>query len=44
MRLLYTLLWYLLLPVLFARLWWRGRLAPAYRRRWGERLALARIG
>lgn len=40
MRLLYTLLWYLLLPVLFARLWWRGRRAPAYRRRWGERLAL----
>ncbi len=40
MRLLYTLLWYLLLPVLFARLWWRGRRAPEYRRRWGERLAL----
>jgi len=40
MRLLYTLLWYLLLPVLFARLWWRGRRAPEYRQRWGERLAL----
>ncbi len=40
MRLLYTLLWYLLLPVLFARLGWRGRRAPDYRRRWGERLAL----
>ena len=40
MRLLYTLLWYLLLPVLFARLWWRGRRAPEYRLRWSERLAL----
>jgi 3-deoxy-D-manno-octulosonic-acid transferase len=40
MRLLYTLLWYLVLPVLFVRLWWRGRRAPAYRRRWKERLAL----
>ena len=40
MRLLYSLLWYALLPLLFARLWWRGRRAPAYRRRWRERLAL----
>lgn len=40
MRVLYTLLWYLLVPVLFARLWWRGRRAPEYRRRWWERLAL----
>ncbi|ASK35471.1 3-deoxy-D-manno-octulosonic acid transferase [Alcanivorax sp. N3-2A] len=40
MRLLYTFLWYLLLPLLFARLWWRGRRAPAYRARWRERLAL----
>ena len=29
MRLLYSLLWYALLPLLFARLWWRGRRAPA---------------
>src|SRR3546814_1486893 len=29
-----------ILPLLFVRLWWRGRLAPAYRQRWGERLAL----
>lgn len=40
MRLLYTSLWYLLLPALFVRLWWRGRRAPAYRLRWRERLAL----
>lgn len=39
MQLLYTLCWYLALPVLLARLWWRGRLAPAYRARWRERLA-----
>lgn len=38
MRILYTLLWYLLLPALALRLWWRGRRAPEYRRRWGERL------
>jgi 3-deoxy-D-manno-octulosonic-acid transferase len=40
MRLFYSALWYALLPFLFARLWWRGRLAPAYRQRWCERLAL----
>lgn len=40
MRFFYTLFWYALLPFLFLRLWWRGRKAPDYRRRWGERLAL----
>lgn len=40
MRVVYSALWYLLLPALFLRLWWRGRRAPAYRRRWRERLAL----
>ena len=38
MRLLYTLCWYLAVPWLLLRLWWRGRLAPGYRRRWRERL------
>lgn len=38
MRALYTLLLYLLLPLVLARLWWRGRLNPAYRRHWRERL------
>ncbi len=37
MRYLYTLLLYLLLPLVLLRLWWRGRRAPAYRRRWRER-------
>lgn len=37
MRWLYTLLLYSLLPLILLRLWWRGRLAPAYRRRIGER-------
>lgn len=36
---IYSLLWYLLLPFLFIRLYWRGRLAPDYRKRWHERLA-----
>jgi 3-deoxy-D-manno-octulosonic-acid transferase len=40
MRLLYTLLWYLLMPFLFVHLWWLGARAPAYRGRWRERLAL----
>lgn len=38
MRNLYTLLLTLALPLAFMRLWWRGFRAPAYRRRWGERL------
>lgn len=35
---LYSLLLYLAIPFLFLRLTWRSRRAPAYRRRWGERL------
>ena len=35
---LYSLLLYLLLPLALLRLLWRGQRAPAYRRRWGERL------
>ncbi|MDX1606374.1 MAG: lipid IV(A) 3-deoxy-D-manno-octulosonic acid transferase [Candidatus Competibacterales bacterium] len=38
MRLLYTLLYYLLVPAILLRLWLRGRRAPDYRQRWGERL------
>ena len=37
MRRLYTLLWYLALPLLPLRLWWRGRKEPGYRLRIGER-------
>ncbi len=36
-RAFYTLLWYLALPLLPLRLWWRGRREPGYRARIGER-------
>jgi 3-deoxy-D-manno-octulosonic-acid transferase len=34
----YALLLRLLLPLYFARLWWRGRHEPLYRRHWRQRL------
>ena len=34
----YSLLWVLALPLVLARLWWRGLREPGYRRHWGERL------
>ena len=37
MRTLYTLLWYLALPLLPLRLWWRGWREPGYREHVGER-------
>ncbi|MFZ1344475.1 lipid IV(A) 3-deoxy-D-manno-octulosonic acid transferase [Thiothrix eikelboomii] len=37
-RFIYSLLLYLLLPLVFIKLWWRGRSNPAYRQRWLERL------
>lgn len=37
MRLLYTTLLTLLIPLMLLRLLWRSRRAPAYRQRWGER-------
>src|SRR6187431_3079685 len=37
MRRLYALLWYLALPLLPLRLWWRGRREPGYRMHVGER-------
>ncbi len=37
-RILYSLLLYLLLPVVLVRLSWKGMRNPAYRRRWPERL------
>lgn len=39
MRNLYTLIFYLALPLILFRLYWRGCRAPAYRQRWRERLA-----
>ncbi len=40
-RWLYTLLLYLLLPLVLLRLYLRGRKAPAYRQRWRERLGVS---
>ena len=37
LRLAYTLLWHLALPLLPLRLWWRGRKEPGYREAIGER-------
>lgn len=39
-RRLYTLGWWLALPIVLARLWWRGRREPGYRQHIGERLGL----
>lgn len=38
MRALYTLLWWVALPLVLLRLWWRGRKEPGYRQHWAERL------
>lgn len=42
-RLLYTLLVGLLLPLALLRLWLRGKGNPDYRQRWGERLGLVPV-
>ncbi len=34
----YSILWLLALPLVLARLWWRGWREPGYRAHWGERL------
>ena len=39
-RFFYCLLWLVALPVALARLGWKGRLNPGYRKHWRERLAL----
>jgi 3-deoxy-D-manno-octulosonic-acid transferase len=38
MRLVYSFLWWLAMPLVLGRLWWRGRKEPGYRRHLGERL------
>lgn len=43
-RPLYSALWWLALPAVLGRLWWRGRKEPGYREHWGERLALGGPG
>lgn len=42
MQLLYTVLLYLLQPLVWLRLLWRSRKAPDYRRRWAERYGFCR--
>ena len=37
LRILYTLLFYLMIPLIILRLLWRGQKAPEYRKRWSER-------
>ena len=39
-RFLYSLAWRLALPLVLARLWWRGRQEPGYRQFWNERLGI----
>lgn len=39
MRFIYSLLFYLLVPIIILRLIWRGIKAPSYRQRWLERFA-----
>ncbi len=43
MRLLYSLLFYLLMPAIVVRMLWRSRLAPAYRQRFAERLGFIAV-
>lgn len=38
MRALYSLMWWIALPLVLTRLWLRGRKEPGYRQYWGERL------
>jgi 3-deoxy-D-manno-octulosonic-acid transferase len=38
MRLFYSLMWCLALPLVLTRLWLRGRKEPGYRQHWAERL------
>jgi 3-deoxy-D-manno-octulosonic-acid transferase len=40
MRSFYTFMWWLAMPLVLGRLWWRGRKEPGYRQYWGERLGL----
>jgi len=42
-RAIYSLLFYLLTPLILLRLLWRGRKAPDYRRRWSERFGFVPV-
>ncbi len=39
-RLLYSFAWWLALPLVLGRLWWRGRKEPGYRQHLGERFGI----
>jgi 3-deoxy-D-manno-octulosonic-acid transferase len=41
-RVLYSTAWWLALPLVLARLWWRGRREPGYREHLGERFGFYR--
>ena len=43
MRLLYSLAWWLAMPLVIGRLWWRGRKEPGYRAHWAERFGFYRV-
>ncbi|NHZ38836.1 lipid IV(A) 3-deoxy-D-manno-octulosonic acid transferase [Massilia aquatica] len=42
MRTFYSAMWYLALPLVLLRLWWRGMKEPGYRQHWRERLGIYR--
>ncbi|MCE3603147.1 lipid IV(A) 3-deoxy-D-manno-octulosonic acid transferase [Massilia sp. P8910] len=42
MRAFYSVMWYLALPLVLGRLWWRGFKEPGYRQHWRERLGFYR--
>ncbi|HEX8612334.1 MAG TPA: lipid IV(A) 3-deoxy-D-manno-octulosonic acid transferase [Telluria sp.] len=42
MRTFYSVMWYLALPLVLLRLWWRGMKEPGYRQHWRERLGFYR--
>jgi 3-deoxy-D-manno-octulosonic-acid transferase len=42
MRLFYSVIWWLAMPLVLARLWWRGRKEPGYRQHVTERLGFYR--
>lgn len=42
MRAFYSVMWYLALPLVLLRLWWRGMKEPGYRQHWRERLGFYR--
>ena len=38
----YSVMWWLAMPLVLGRLWWRGRQEAGYRQHWNERLAVYR--